>query len=205
MLCAVTDQAGGMTSYTYDGGDRMLTITNPRGNAFVTNVYDTSGRVNKQTLADTTSKYTITYTTNGSGNITQASITDPTGSVRNETFDSAGYLATDTYAVGQSYSEEFQYTRDSSERLTKVVDQLGRETDYSYDSMANVLSFTRLAGTPQAVTTSLTYDPIFNQPLTITDPNNNTWTLGYYTYGNLTSVTDPLTHHLLLVTISRTS
>jgi YD repeat-containing protein len=31
MLCAVTDADGGVASYTYDGSDRMLTMTDPRG------------------------------------------------------------------------------------------------------------------------------------------------------------------------------
>jgi RHS repeat-associated protein len=49
------------TSYTYDGGHRMLTVTDPKGILYLTNQYDSGGRVTKQTLADG-STYTFTWT-----------------------------------------------------------------------------------------------------------------------------------------------
>jgi len=62
--------------------------------------------------------------------------------------------------------------------VQSVSDQLGRQTAYAYDSMSNVMSITRLAGTFNAVTTSFTYDATFNQLTSTTDPINHAWTLG---------------------------
>jgi YD repeat-containing protein len=51
-LATVTDVASGVTSYTYDTSHRMLTITDPRGITYLTNQYDSGGRVVLQTQAD---------------------------------------------------------------------------------------------------------------------------------------------------------
>ena len=51
-----------------------------------------------------------------------------------------------------------------------VTDGLGRKTDYAHDTSGNVTSVTHLAGTPDAVTTSVTWEPAFNQIATVTDP-----------------------------------
>ncbi len=40
----------------------------------------------------------------------------------------------------------------------------------------------------------MTYTPAFNQLATIQDPLNHTWTFAYDARGNLTSITDPLSH-----------
>lgn len=75
--------------------------------------------------------------------------------------------------------------------MTRVTDGLNRHTDVGYDSLGNVTSITRMAGTAEAVTTTLTYQPPFSQVATITDPVNHTTSFGYDGKGNLTSVTDP--------------
>jgi YD repeat-containing protein len=55
-----------------------------------------------------------------------------------------------------------------------------------------VLTTKRLAGTPDAVTTTLTYEPQFFQLATITDPQQHTWTLTYDSQARLSGTTDPL-------------
>src|SRR5215510_8903401 len=70
------------------------------------------------------------------------------------------------------------------------MDQLGRTTSFAYDSMGNMTSITRLAGTGNAVTTSFTYEATFNQLASVTDPLNHTTQFGYDTKGNVTSVSD---------------
>src|SRR5262249_25409415 len=81
-------------------------------------------------------------------------------------------------------------------------DALGRQTTYTYDGCGNTTSITRLAGTPNAVTTTMAYQTAppgtqypcvtaFNQITSITDPLNHTNSFGYDTSGaNRTSVTD---------------
>jgi YD repeat-containing protein len=50
----------------------------------------------------------------------------------------------------------------------------------------------------QSITTSMTYDPTFNQLTSVTDALNHTWSIGYDSRGNATSITDPLTHQVTL-------
>jgi RHS repeat-associated protein len=75
-----------------------------------------------------------------------------------------------------------------------VTDQLSRKTAYTYDSKGNVLTVTRLATTPQAVTTTFSYDPVYSQIATVTDPLGvgHTTTFVYDTKGNLTTITNAL-------------
>ena len=49
-------------------------------------------------------------------------------------------------------------------------------------------------GTPDAATTSFTYEPVFSQLATITDPLNHTTTLSHDAAGSLTAIIDPLGH-----------
>ncbi len=62
-----------------------------------------------------------------------------------------GYLSSVVKVVGRPEQQTVTLGRDQNNGITSMIDQLGRETDYSYDSNGNVLSITRLAGTQQAV------------------------------------------------------
>jgi len=73
-----------------------------------------------------------------------------------------------------------------------VTDAFNRKTAYTYDAKGNVLTVTRLATTPNAVTTTMTYEPTYNQVATVTDPLNHTTTFGYDPKGNLTTITNAL-------------
>ena len=192
-LFRVTDPNGGITGYTYDSSHRMLTSKDARGIVFLTNEYDaTSGRVTKQTQADST-VYQFTYTVDGSGNITQTDVTDPRGNIRRVSFGASGYGSSDTYALGkpeeQTTTSNFET---GSNLLLSQTDALSRQTSYSYDSKGNTTSITRLTGTPDAVTTTYTYDPTYSQIASITDPLNHTTTFGRDSKGNLTSITTAL-------------
>ncbi len=204
-LCSVTDAKGGTTRYSYytsgspppsgyGGMGNMSNIVDPRGNTEMTVLYDTNGRGATQTLADG-STFQFTYTLNG--NVVQASITDPNGNLEQKSFDTNGFVASDSYAVGQSYEETTTYTRDNNtELINSKTDPLNRETKYTYDSLGNLLSVTPLFGTQQAVTTSYTYTPAFSEIASITDPLGHIWTRNYDSLGNLTSILDPLNHQI---------
>ena len=193
-LNQVTDANSGVWNYTYDLNNEMLTIQDPRGIFYLSNQYDVTGRVSKQTLADNTN-FTFSYTTGSGGNITQTDTTDPRGIVTRMTYDANGYEIGKILALGKPEQQTFTYTRDpNTELLTAVVDPLSRETDYAYDANGNVTSLTRLAHTANAVTTSFTYDPTFNQVTSITDPLSHVTTFTYDASGGLTSITDPLGH-----------
>jgi RHS repeat-associated protein len=197
-LTTVTDPNGGITQYTYDSNSQMLTIQDARGIVYLSNVYDANGRVIQQTQADGTT-YQFAYTLDGNGKVIQTDVTDPRGNVRRVTFNSSGYMLTDTHAVGRPEQQTATYTRDSvSNFIASAADSLNRTTTYAYDSMGNVTSLTRLSGTPDSVTTSYTYEPAFNQVASTTDPLNHTTTFGRDAQGNLTAVTDPLGHQTTL-------
>lgn len=193
-LWKVTNPISGVSEYTYDASHRLLTMKEPNGNTHVTNVYDANGRVQTQTQADSTT-YQFAYTVDGSGNVTQTDVTDPRGYVKRFMFNSAGLTASTIDAFGQPEAQERTYEwQAGTNLLLSVTDQLSRKTAYTYDAKGNVLTVTRLATTPQAVTTTFTYEPTFNQIATVTDPLGvgHTTTFGYDPKGNLTTITNAL-------------
>ncbi len=72
----------------------------------------------------------------------------------------------------------------SNAAVQYFYDDLGRTTALTYDSAGNTKSISRLSGTPNAVTTSFTYDPVFNKIASITDPLGHTTSFSYDTLGN---------------------
>src|SRR5947207_9344025 len=60
--------------------------------------------------------------------------------------------------------------------ILSTTDALNRQTTYTYDALGNVTSITRLAGTPNAVTSRFAYEPAFNQLTAISDPLGHTTT-----------------------------
>jgi RHS repeat-associated protein len=194
-LTSVTDPENHVTTYAYDAAHRMTAITDGRAITYLTNTY-TNGRVTAQALADPADTFQYSYTTDGSGKITQTEVTDPRGVVERLAFNGDGYVTSQIEALGQSAQRTTTTERQvGSNLVTATVDGLSRRTEYTYDTSGHVLTVTHLAGTADAVTTTSTYEPLFNQLATVTDPLNHTWTLGYDAHGRLTGVTDPLSHH----------
>ncbi len=191
-LSTVTDANGGITTYTYDSSNNMLTIKDARGIVYLTNQYDANNRIIKQTLADGNT-YQFAYTLDANGNITQTNVTDQRGNVRQVTFNSAGYVLTDTRALGKPEQQTFTYNVQTGSSLPmSVIDALNRTTSYTYDAMGNATSITRLAGTSNAATTSYTYESTFNQTTSIIDPLNHTTLFSYDAKGSLITLTDSL-------------
>jgi RHS repeat-associated protein len=192
-LWKVTDAKGGVTEYLYDSSDRMLTIKNPRNIVYLTNQYDAaSGRITQQTLADD-GIYQFAYTVNGQGKITQTDVTDPRTHVRRTTFNADSFSTSDIFALGTAKQQTYTYERQAgSNFMLSVLDPLNRRTAMTYDTLGNVTSVTRLAGTEDAVTTDITYEPVFNEIATITDPLDHTTTFDYDANGLLESLTGPL-------------
>jgi RHS repeat-associated protein len=124
--------------------------------------------------------------------VSQADVTDPRGIVREVKFNSTGQISTDTYALGKSEQQIFTYVYYADNLIQSVTDQLGRTTGFSYDYNGNPTSITQLAGTSNAVTTSLAFDPTFSQITSWSDPLNHTASFAYDIAGRLTSITDPL-------------
>jgi RHS repeat-associated protein len=197
-LWQVTDPNGGITTYTYDSSNQMLTIKDPRGIVYLTNEYDTSGRVSKQTQADG-STFLFAYTVDGNGKIVQTDTTNPRGNIHRTTFNASGYKLSETFALGKPEQQTITYVLQANTNLVlSVTDPLGRQATCAYDAAGNVTDVTYLAGTPQSVLRHYTYEPTFNRIASATDPLNHTVVYGYGANGNLTSVTDPLNNQTFL-------
>jgi len=210
-LWKVEDANHGITEYSYDTSHRMLTIKDARGIVYLTNEYDTSGRVIKQTLADDTPAnstdnptYLFAYTTDSGGRIVQTDVTDPRGHVRRVTFATNGYALTDTSAFGTPEQRSVSIEREAGTNFIRaIVDPLGRRSEFNYDSLGGVTSAIEFAGTPSAATTSFTYEPTFHQVATVTDALNHTTTYDYDSSGNLISAANALNHETTFTYDSR--
>ncbi len=195
-LWKVTDAGGGVTEYTYDASNRVLTKKDPRSNIVYTLQYDSTGKVTRETLADG-AVYQFAYTLDGNGKVTQVEVTNPRNIVRRVTFNSSGYILSDTRALGLPEQQVITYTRQTGTNfITSLTDALNRRTDYTYDTMGNRTSVTHLVGTSNAMTTTYTYESTFNRLASATDHLNHTTTFAYDNKGNLTSVTNPLNQQL---------
>lgn len=126
--------------------------------------------------------------------VAQVDVTDPRGYVRRVAFGSAGYMTSDTRALGQPEQQTVTYSYYADNTLQSVTDALGRVTSFDYDGNGNVTRITRLDGTPDAVTTTLSYNGPFSQLTSVTDPLNHTSTFSYDPLGDLAIVSDPLNH-----------
>jgi RHS repeat-associated protein len=202
-LATVTDPLNGVRQYTYDANNQMLTIQDPRQLTFVTNHYDTSGRIIQQDMVDG-GIWHFTYTEDGNGNITQTDVTNPRGFIDRYTYNTNGYfsggqITSVIKAYGQPEQQTTTYNRNFSGLLTGLVDPMSRAKTYTYDSLHNITGVSISDGTTTTAY-SMTYDPAFNLIKTVTDPLNHTTTFGYDSLGkSLTSVTDQLQHSVNIV------
>ncbi|HEY3141700.1 MAG TPA: DUF6531 domain-containing protein, partial [Acidimicrobiales bacterium] len=189
-LQTVTDPAGRQSSYGYDPQGRITTITGPSGVVSLTNAYDTDGRIASQSGADGET-VSFTYDTDMSGEVTRTEVTDPRGIVRGVDFD-RGYWVRDTAAVGSALEQSTSVERHPvSRQILANIDHAGRRTEFTYDARGNQTSVTVLADTPDAVTTTTTYDPVFHKVASRTDALGRTTTFAYDDNGNQISETGP--------------
>ena len=131
-LSKFTDANGNTTTYFYDGAHRMLSYKDANGVTVNENVYDSEGRVVKQT--------------DGNGGITifeysenQTKTTDANGNVTVYTYDENFRTTRIDYADGTFETK----TYDDSNNLQSVTDCNGTTTSYTYDENGNVTSETR--------------------------------------------------------------
>lgn len=190
-------------------GTHLTSITDPRGNTAMTIHYDSSGRVDLQTLANG-GTWTYAYSLasdpacQGAGS---TKITDPNGNITCSRF-SNNYIDSVTRAAGTSQARTTTYTRNANtKKVTSVVDTIvnpgtgdpatNRTTAIGYNADERMNSITRLSGTGQAVTTSYGFAKSYGQITLIDKPLNDDVTLAY-TDGCLTRVEDPLAHGITM-------
>src|SRR2546428_7128059 len=69
--------------------------------------------------------------------------------------------------------------------------------------MGNVTGVTRLYGTPNALTISFEYDPVYNRPASVTDPLTHKTTITYDDVARTVTVKDPLNHSTVITLIEQ--
>ncbi len=188
----VTGPGDRVLSYTYDTEGRLKTATDARGITYLTNEFDTAGRVKRQILPDGRS-YRFAYVPADAGPIQATQVTEPDGAVRRVTFNADGAVLTDTQAHGTPLAQTTTYHRDAQNVVTGITDHAGRRSTFAVDADGNPRSVTALAGTADAATSGVyTYGGPFDQPSTYTDRNGKVTTFSYDDRGDLESVKDPL-------------
>ena len=121
--------------------------------------------------------------------------TDGRGNTWRYQYDTNGYITRATAPDGATTS----YGYDSqSRKLRAVTNADGMITRYQYDAHGNRTNITAgltvSGGDQSPITTTYTYEPIYNQVTTVTDPNGRTTTNQYDSHGNRTNETDTLTN-----------
>jgi RHS repeat-associated protein len=189
-LSTAIDPNGGVTTYTWTATNQIATIKDARDIVYLTNTYQ-NGRVATQTLADSNATFRFAYTLDASGAVIQTDVTDPRGHANRLTFNDDHYLVTDTQALGLPEERTFTIERvPGSNFVAAHIDALNRRTEYTYDAYGHVMSITRLAGTPQAAVTALTYEPRYSQLSSVTDPLGHVSSASYDLAGRLTAISD---------------
>jgi len=112
------------------------------------------------------------------------SIVDANNNTTNLNTNAFGAVISQSDALGNVTTIE----RDGNSNPTRITRPNGAMLEMTYDANGNLLTSTDAVNT----TTTFTYDPVFNQVITITDPKNNTTTINYDANGNPEEIIDAL-------------
>jgi RHS repeat-associated protein len=196
-LATVTNAAGGVTTYAYDTNNNLLTTTDARGVVVLQNTYDTNGRVIQQIQADggvLKFAYTLLNALVPTSPVLLTVVTDALGNQTSYRFDPNQNLLNVTDATGQM--RVFTHSLSQNNLVTSVTGGgtcpvCGHpdhgDVTLTYDSNGNVLTRTDSL----ADTATFTYEPVFGQVTSITDPLGSVYKYTYDASGNRRSVTDP--------------
>jgi len=178
LLSAVTDRRGGVTEYTYDASNRLLTVVDANDHTLLTNEYGADGRISGQTDArgegGTFAWDPVTHT---------STYTDARGGVWLDIY-AGNALRRQVDPLGNVIS----YAYDEQFNMTAVTDPRGNTTTMTYDADGNLL--TRTAPEPLSHVETFTYNTL-GDVLTATDGRANTTSYGYDAAGNLVTITEP--------------
>jgi RHS repeat-associated protein len=171
--------------HAYDSRNTMTGTTDPTG-AGTSKTYDSNFRPETITDAgdDTT---TLTWSADGAN---LNSVVDAEGHETTITYDPINNNPVSVVEAGRPVSA-FEY---DGKLLTSSTDAMGQETTYTYDPQGYLESVTLWDAQGGVVqTTSYTYNS-YGQRVSMTDPENHTWTYSYDSLGRLIDSIDPLIH-----------
>lgn len=173
-----------LTTYAYDANGDLKSVTNALGHMTQAGDYDAHGRA--RLIADPNGLTTrLTYTPRGW-------LQSKTTGTELTTFDydQVGQLKRVDLPSGQSIT----YTYDPAHRLTDIQDGLGNRIHYTLDLMSNRSKEETFDATNTLMTThSRTFDAL-NRLWQDIGAVNQTIVYEYDANGNLTGITDPLSH-----------
>lgn len=206
-LSSVSDGTGRSVSYVVDGSKHLTQFSNPDSKttvysynspgqlkeifypanpsvAFVTNIYDSLGRVKEQKDGLNHSWF---YYIAGS----RSEEVNPVGNKQIHYFNNLRLAVRSINGVGQETKKEF----DALGRMTKIVFPEGNSTEFTYDLKHNVLTVRNKAKSGSGlsdIVKSYTYHSTYNKVATAVDGLSRTTTFNYDSpTGNLLSVQRP--------------
>jgi RHS repeat-associated protein len=194
VLTSFVDASGNTTNYTYlaspDLPAKLVSARMPRGNVPFSQSYSSNGQVIQQKDA--------------AGNVTQITISGPTGATRTTTTTVTDPEAYTTVFVHQSRDlvketdpnkASTSNTFDANDRALTAINRAGGTTSFTYHAPSGYLaSWTK----PDGATSSVTYTTTqggrlnYHDVTSQTQPNGGVIKYQYDSNGNIAAVTDPL-------------
>ncbi len=202
----VTDDAGRSVSYEYDADGNMIAFIDPEGHT-VLYEYDLPGRLAEISYPSNPSSPYMTNVYDSEGRV--VSQTDPRGNIYSYEYgenwtretDPAGHTMTwytnqDGLPIRKELPDGQTVTMayDRYQRLIQETFPEGDFLEYQYDSRHNPTQITyhpKPDSGESPLSTTLSYESMFNQVQTITDQAGRTTTFHYDTDGNLIQVDQP--------------
>jgi len=190
-LLSVEGPTGLTTSYSYESPHLLETITDPNGQIWLTNYYD-SNMVEQQVYGEGTFKFSYNPDSN------EATVTDRKDVNSVTVYNDLGCplsrtIYTKDYRPSDPDSYTTCYERNSEMEITKKIFPAGNYIDYEYDPNGNLLCKSREPnnGDPNIVT-RYTYELKFNFVEKITDARGYETIFDYNDLnGNLEEITFP--------------
>ncbi len=194
-LIRFTDATSAQTNYTYDLPGRMTKFYKPStpSTAFVSNVYDTLGRVKTQT--DARGKL---YNFYFAGSRTEE--VGPGGRSKVSYFNAQGKITRSIDPLGR----EIHNTYDAHSRVVRKAFPEGNAVEYSYDdatcastekrcthNLTEVRQIAKPGSGLADIVASFTYESAFNKVASSTDPRGKVTNYTYTAQGNPLTVTAP--------------
>lgn len=164
-------------------------ITDARGVRHATWEYDNLGRVTRSKHGVDQNQHDFSYSFAGS-NVYKTTVTNPLGKDTIYTFEVQSHTRklTDVEGVASAncVASNSSYSYGSDRLVSSQTDGEGNVTQYTRNSRGLATSIVRAAGTPEAVTTTITWHSTFHMPTRIDTPNLRV----DYTYSSTGLLTD---------------
>jgi RHS repeat-associated protein len=183
LMTSATDPLANTTSYGYDSKDHCTNITDALGRTTQMS-YNDRGQVTQLTHADGTM---VEYGYDAFGNLTNT--VDESGAERSKTYDAYHQVTSTTDPLGNTTS--FGYYALYHNLPNQVTLPSGKTSVMGYDTDFNMTNQTVGVGTPDAATTSYTYDKVGNVSRVI-DGAGRAWSYSYDSCNRKIAQTDPL-------------